>query len=965
MIDKALHYYTTDNVTEYFRFLNSTIDLLLLTFTYNEYLDSKIVRIPLTTSSSSNTTGTNVWYRSARFWLLFLFISYSLFGWFGVPAIVQSQLSSVLKESAHWEVKIEEIVFNPYAFSLELSLADVKNDQGTSVIGFERFYINVNALSSLTGIISFDEISLESPRVNLVIDEQGQTNFQRDFAPDTNDTTTEIEETSELPTLYFGLIAISEGQIQVTDMSLGETLKQSFKPLSLRLQNFSTRDNEGGDYSLAISLGEGQQIDWQGQIGVVPFHSKGRLSLKNIQSKVFWHYVKANSPYWLNKARISVSGDYAVQMATQENDSKIQLLVNQAQLSIEELELAPSEQEANFLQLNALNVGPIEFDLEKQSLSLGTISLDSPKISALRHPDGSINALSPLQTEGSETETDAEPAAIKETQSTPFKWRIDDILVSKGEIRWQDLSLKTPADLKVKDFELKLGQLSQDLSHNSPYQLSLSTDATSHSLSGIISPQPFAINGQLTIKDFPLNWAQSYISESANVVLNRGTVSIDSQYQLAMTESLSGNITTTLQLNQLALSDSILKKPLSGFEQLNISPIVLSLDDLTGVSIDTIRLVKPYGDVFIAKDGQINLVQLSTAKPAQENEDISTAPTQSPDSKPTNETETNILIKKFEIEAGRFEFSDNSQSPHFNTYFDQITGSVMNLSSNLDAQSTVDIQGNLETYGKLSIQGTLNPLSQKPNTDLNIQVSNINLSTASPYSSRFAGYLIDKGKLDLNLNYKINDGMLEAKNHIFIDQFEFGDSVDSPDATSLPLPLAVGIMKNMKGEIDIDLPISGDLNDPSFSIGGVVFTAFTNLITKIITSPFSILGSLVEGGDDISSVHFLAGQASLDIEQTNNVIKLAEALKDRPNLTLEIRGVADSGLDKVEGKTLSDPALKRLARDRALAITQTAIDQGGINKERIFVLEPEVISSEEKQETGIHFVASKFTLDVK
>jgi uncharacterized protein involved in outer membrane biogenesis len=919
----------------------------------------------LTTNISSNKTDTKAWYRSVRFWLLFLFVSYSLFGWFGVPAIVQSQLSSVLKESAHWEVKIEEIVFNPYALSLELSGADFKNDQDTSVISFERFYINVNALSSITGTISFDEISLESPQVNLLIDEQGQTNFQHDFASNTNDTQTETEEASEMPTLFFGLVSISEGQLQITDMSLGETLKHSFKPLNLELQNFSTRNNEGGDYSFALSLGEGQQIDWQGQIGVAPFHSKGHLSLKNIQSKVFWHYIKAKSPYWLNNARVSVSGDYAIQMVTQDNVSKTQLLVKQAQLSIDEIELAPSKQEANFLLLNALNVGPIEFDLDKQNLSLGTISFDSPQISAIRHTDGSINALSPLQTEGSETKTDTEPASTKETQSSPFKWRIDDILISKGEIRWQDLSLKTPADLKVKDLELKLAQLSEDLSQKLPYELSFSTDDASHSLSGTVNPQPFALNGQATIKDFPLNWAQSYVGESANVVLNSGAISIDSQYQLAMSDTLSGKITTALQLNQLALSDSILEKPLSGFEQLSISPIVLSFGDKNAVSIDTIRLVKPYGDVFIAEDGQMNLAQLSTTKPAQESEDVNTAPTQSPDSQPTNETETSIQIEQFEIEAGRFEFSDNSQSPHFNTYFDQITGSVKNLSSNLDAQSKVDIQGNLETYGKLSIQGTLNPLSQKPNTDLNIQVSNINLSTASPYSARFAGYLIDKGKLDLNLNYKINGGKLKAKNHIFIDQFQFGDSVKSPDATSLPLPLAVGIMKNMKGEIDIDLPISGDLNDPSFSIGGVVFTAFTNLITKIVTSPFSILGSLVEGGDDISSVNFLAGQTSLDLEQTNNIIKLADALKDRPKLNLEIRGVADSNLDKIDGKALSENALKRLAKDRALAITQTVIEQGGINKERIFALEPGVTNSTEKLEAGIHSVASKFTLSVK
>ena len=760
------------------------------------------MRLPLTTNSSSKTANPTLWFRSTRFWLLFLFTTYSLFGWLGVPLIVQSQLSSVLKDTANWEVNIEDIVFNPYALSLKLSQAEFKNNNNKTVIGFEHFFLNFNALHSLTGTISFDEISLKTPLINLLIDEQGQTNFQRDFASQgDNSIQKEPEEASELVALFFGLIAISEGQINITDKSLGETFKLSLKPLGLKLQDFSTQHNEGGDYSLAISLGENQQIDWQGQIGIAPFQSKGHLALKNIQSKTFWHYVKPHSPYWLNNARISIAGNYDTQIV----DSNTQLLIKKVQLSVEEIELAPSEQETNFLQLNALSIGPIEFDLAQQDLSLGTISLDTPKISALRHKDGSINALTPLQTQSTETKTntetkaDTKSAPKKETQNAQFKWNIDDILISKGEIHWQDQSLKTPADLKIKNLELTLNQLSQDLSQAFPYQISLSTNDASHTLSGTISPLPFVLNGQLNINNFPLNWAQGYISEHANVLLNSGTASINSQYQLSMDKTIIGKVTTNLQLDQLALSDAILKKPLSGFELLSINPLVLSLGDKNSINIEAIRLVKPYGDVFIAEDGQMNLAQLSTIEPAQENVTTNDAPTQITGSKQTDETTTDIQIKQFKIEAGRFEFSDTSQSPHFNTYFDQITGSVKSLSSNLEAQSKVDIQGNLETYGKLSIQGTLNPLSQKPNTDLSIQVSNINLSTASPYSARFAGYLIDKGKLDLNLNYKINNNKLKAKNHIFIDQFEFGDSVDSPEATSLPLPLAVGIMKNLKG----------------------------------------------------------------------------------------------------------------------------------------------------------------------
>jgi len=875
-----------------------------------------------------------------------------------VPAIVQNQLSSVLKKTAHWEVDIQNIVFNPYALSLELTQARFIDAQSKTVIGFERLYINFSALHSLTGAISFDEISLERPLVNLNIDEQGQTNFQNDFASD-KAVETEPEETSGIIPLFFGLIAISEGQINISDHSQGEVFELSFKPLGLSLKEFSTQHNEGGDYSLAISLGDGQKIDWKGQFGVAPIQSKGHLSLQNIRSKTFWHYVKAYSPYWLNNARISLAGEYNTQIDNQ----KTHFQLKETQLSIQDIKLAPNEETPDFLQLQALDIGPIDFDLDSQTLSLGHINLDTPEITALRHTDSSINILKPLQEIAGEEEIEKTTNVEKDSNvKSAFKWAIANVQISKGSIHWQDQSLTTPADIKIDKIGMSLSKLSQDLSVPLPYQLDLSTGEAAHNLSGSISPVPFVVDGQLKIQKFPLKWMQSYLSESANVILDSGTATIDSQYKLSIEDKPIGEITTNFQLDKLAVSDALLEKPLSGFEQLSINPIVISLNEKTSINVDTVRLVKPYGDVFIAEDGQMNLAKLSVEKPEQTTKE----PTDPPIQTQEEQNPPHIQISKFEIQEARFEFTDASQSPHFNSYFDQITGSIENLSSNLDAQSKVDIQGNLETYGKLVVQGTLNPLSQKPNTDLSINVSNIDLSTASPYSARFAGYLIDKGKLDLNLNYKINDKKLDAENHIFIDQFEFGDSVDSPDATSLPLPLAIGIMKNLDGEIDIDLPISGDLNDPSFSVGSVVLTAFTNLITTIVTSPFSMLGALVEGGDDISSVEFLAAQTDLNINQTANIMKLADALKDRPNLNLEIRGIADSSIDSTVKQALTPDLLKRLAKDRALTMANVIIKEGGIKKERIFVLEPQVINTNAKPKaTEILSVPSNFTLSVK
>jgi hypothetical protein len=910
--------------------------------------------------------------KTKRFWLALVFFIYSVFGWVAVPIIAEDQLVKALQKAANWEINIRSIIFNPYALSVEINGTTIQNTESQDILGFEKMYINFNAFRSLTGEISFDEISLTKPVINLDIDESGQSNFQKAFTTDETAEQTPPEPSSPL-SLYFSLIDLSAAQINIADRSQGEEFKLTLDPLTLKLREFSTSDNDGGDYALSISMGSGQSINWSGEIGMAPFQSKGHLALTNIQPKVFWHYAKNASPYWLNDALISLSGNYDTTIS----DESKQVLVQQGQLKVTQLTLAEKENTPDFLKFEALDIGPITFDLAKQSLSLGDITLDTPVISALRYPDHSINIIKPLNNMRDKAVVtrangadDNSPANEEPEGSSGFNWQISSVTIKQGSANWQDQSLTTPADLTVDNIEIDLGLLSNDLSQAFTYNIKFSTNDVTQALSGSLSPLPFKVEGDLAITHFPLSWLQNYVSESANVMLNSGSTSLNSRYQLAMNESLQGTIQSDISLDQIAIIDTLLSKPLSGFEKLALEKIDIQLNKQPSIVIDTIRLVKPYGDIFIAENGEMNLSNLSVT-PADSPTEVEAKDESA--SSANIEAEVSdagpyISIKNIEIDTGRFEFTDASQNPVVNTYFDQVSGYIQNLSSDLETKSKVDIKGNLETYGKLLVKGTLNPLSQKPNTDLNIQVSNIDLSTASPYSAKFAGYLIDKGKLDLNLNYKINDKNLDAQNHIFIDQFEFGESVDSPDATSLPLPLAIGIMKNLNGEIDIDLPISGNLDDPSFSITSVVLTAFTNLITKAVTSPFSVLGALVEGGDDISTVEFPAAASELDSQQVTKIMTLAKALKERPNLNLEIRGMADTMLDRTNGQTMSEDALMRLAKDRSRLMMQTIIEQGEIDETRVFVLEPQIISSEQEAPAAnepVPTIPSHFTIGVK
>jgi outer membrane protein OmpA-like peptidoglycan-associated protein len=253
-----------------------------------------------------------------------------------------------------------------------------------------------------------------------------------------------------------------------------------------------------------------------------------------------------------------------------------------------------------------------------------------------------------------------------------------------------------------------------------------------------------------------------------------------------------------------------------------------------------------------------------------------------------------VQIDTIILQGGQIDFSDRHLPRPFRADMREVGGRIEGLTSEPGARATVDLRGSLRNQSPLTITGTVNPLVEKLFLDLKLNFTDIELSPLSPYSGTYVGYLIDKGKLNLTLEYFIEDDKLKAKNEVFLDQFSFGGKVESDQATSLPVKLAVALLKDRNGEIHLDIPVSGSLDDPQFSIGGVVWTIIKNLLVKAATSPFALLGALVGGSDeDFSSVSFESGSARLSDAEKDKLQRMAQALTERPGLEVEISGFVD------------------------------------------------------------------------
>jgi len=1007
----------------------------------------------------SDRSGTaKPWYRRKTVWLVTLFALYSFLGWVIVPIVLEQQLTRILKETAGWNTQVENIRFNPYALSLTVETLDIQSDAHKPVVDFASLYVNFEALQSLGGTITLAKIHLRQPRVYLDFDTDGVSNFQKAFASDSPQPEPEPDTNDGPLKLFFGKLTIESGKVQIADWSQGEEFNMALEPLGLELSNFATYNNEGGNYDLSISLGDAQQIDWQGQLGIAPFYSKGRLALSNINLATFWHYLEDYSPYWLNQARLSVAGDYETRL-----DETLSLSIEKGDIRLQDLALANDNQSENFLALPKLEVGPLAFDLADNALSLGTILLDELSMQVIRDKENRISLLKPLgvydesvaQTPESEPvttdgtpsdqdtqqravvaetdETENKPDSTENDNETPFSWNIDRLALNQATLQWQDQSLQDPADITISGIDLALKGLSDALQNMLPYALEFSINESRHRLAGELAPSPFAIKGDLAVNELPLDVVQAYLGDAANVRINDGSLTLASNYDIQIKDAVTGTLSSDLSIANLALSDTLTANPLAGFARLHLNPVAIDLDPLT-VEIQQVDLVAPYGEILINEAGELNLAKLVRASNQSNDAEIEDTPDKNTPSgantaqpeqavSAIDDASPAISIGSINIEKGRVSYTDASLSPAFNSRLDELSGSLRALSSDPKQQSELNLKGQVDKVGTLSVNGTVNPLGSSSHSDIDIQIQNINLTNVSPYASRYMGYPIEKGKLNLDMAYAIKDMYLDASNHIIVDSLDLGSREDSPDALNIPLPLALGILKNTRGVIDIKLPVSGDLNDPGFSIGHILFTAFTNLLAKAVTSPFAILGSIIEGSEDLSSVTFEAGQRELGANEARKLQLLAEALQKRPNLNLEITGIASRQVDVPELKKqrlnealralgndpldtrenlinrwyendeagriraqqpaekigsdehlkaldealleklkLDDALMSELAKQRANLIAQAMTEQNGIAPERIFVLASKVVDKQEQASSGVDL---PFSLNVR
>jgi hypothetical protein len=497
---------------------------------------------------------------------------------------------------------------------------------------------------------------------------------------------------------------------------------------------------------------------------------------------------------------------------------------------------------------------------------------------------------------GSPGQTTA-PASDHAPQSgQPWSVALKTVEFKNCRAMFEDRTLARPSHLEVEAVNLTVKDVQVPLRRPVPIDFSLTLNQTgSIVVKGTVAAQPAAADLEVTLNQIGLRPFQPYLDRFIQVDVRDGAVDLAGSVHYAQAHPkgplvrFQGNVS----VNRFSLTDRTEFQEVASWKSLAVNRITLEVAP-TAVTVADIVWQEPTAYVAINQDGKLNLSQIMVPQ-SKDQQAVEERPKRSGPA-PASPT---IVVNTVKLIKAGATFRDASIQPPVRTSLTDLTGTIKGLSSKEAAKATVSLAGKVGAGAPLKISGRINPLTEDAFTDITLLFENLDLTTASPYAGKYAGYPIDNGKLFLDLKYTIAKKALNGENKVLIDQLTFGEKTNSPEATSLPVPLAVALLKDRKGQIDVDLPVRGDLNDPDFKYGRVVLNAVLNLLAKVATSPLSLLGGLIGGaGDELNVVAFAPGQAELSEAELKKLTTLEKVLTERPGLFLEITGTADPAQDR-------------------------------------------------------------------
>jgi uncharacterized protein involved in outer membrane biogenesis len=798
---------------------------------------------------------------------------------------------------------------------------EVQHLDGSPAIKLSALRIGIDKLAPFARELTLGTISLDKPEVTAVRGRDSQISL-RALIPKLTRDAREVKQGGGEPAdagdtgkpfaVHLGEFKLIGGRIHLIDDLPTGTYRKELQDLNVSLRKFSLPAGEPAALDFDFSTDSGESFGHKGTLAMAPLKVIGTLVASRVD-------VPALKPYYaaaLKQAEVlsgKVDAKIGYEFSLEADDPKVKIKAES--LAVSDLGVKLKGESSQLAKVGLLELRDAEVETVSRRVTVGEIIGKATRIALVRDKNGQFNAQKIAASDPALAAASA-PAASKKgarARATGPDWQVDvkRIALDDWGVRVEDRTLSPAVVLNAEPLSLKVEGLSTAKGSKARLNLQAAVNKRGKvGIGGTLGLTPLAGNLDVDLKAVDLAMLQPYVTEKVKIAITRGNVTSRGKlaFELPAAGGVKGGFKGNFTVGDFASVDKLNAADFLKWKSLYFGGMDIRLSPLA-VSIDEIALSDFYTRLILNAQGGLNIREITAQQAREEkNQQVAAAKENGGTVPPAPVAAASaekagslppILIKRITLQGGNIAYSDRFIKPNYDANLTGMGGRFTGLSSDPDTIAELDLRGRVDNAAPVEVIGKLNPFRQDKALDIKASVKDFELSGVSTYAAKYVGYGIDKGKLSAILNYKVEDRKLTATNQVFLDQLTFGEKVDSPDALKLPVLLAVSLLKNSKGEIDLDLPVGGSLDDPQFSVGGLVVKVIVNLIGKAITSPFALLGSVFGGNsEELAWLDFDAGFSRLADGSETKLKAIAKAMNEKTGLKLEITGRADPETDR-------------------------------------------------------------------
>ena len=798
--------------------------------------------------------------------ILSLVTLYALFGFFVLPMIVKSQVEKNLNALLIPKTSLEKVIFNPFTMQIKLQNFSI-HDEKSSYITFKELYVDFSILKSIHKThVSFKQVKLSDLYVNIQQNSDGSINLislmkEQDKAPTKKEGSTSKEQNT-LP-FKISKTVLDNAHINMKLNNGDNPIVVNLKNLNYTFYELGTYKNALASHSLKTTINKSTKLNIDGGFNLIPFKMYGKINLQNLKTNDYLPYSSELLKFDISDATVDMNLGYQIDLS-----KEFTLRISDANLAIKDVQLLQNEQ--TFTSLKSLEVNNFNLLYPQQEVSIQAININDFFAKAMIDKKGNLNFANLIKNQNGQR-----VEKIKEKRKEGkdiWNLKLQDININNALAQVQDKQNQT--NINTKDIDINLNDIS-------------------------------LIGTKLQLNKASINVAKIDLKDNKNK--------------------------TSIKSNKFALQINTIKK---NQESINIQKINLK-QPYTQINNKEAKITAKNLNLNIynifTKDNYLKVkrsilnnpkLAITVKKKAEQNK-------KTVQNKPTKQAKTETFSKKpaFNLDLGPFDikkaniiFEDKNLPIPFKTNISKLNGNFSELITKSTKPTKLKLEGQVDKYGYTKITGFVDHKNIKNLTDVQLLFKNIAIKNFTPYSGKFVGRELDGGKLNLNLKYNITKSNIDAKNSIIITDIKLGNQIKSPGAMSLPLELAIALMEDSNGVIDLNIPISGNVDDPKFSIAPIVWKAFSNLIIKAVTSPFRFLASLFDfDEEELKSVEYAFGDKVLIASEKETLDKIAQIFAKRPNIALKVQPSFHSILDT---KALQQQKFEQLINKEIKTIKQ-------------------------------------------